>query len=285
MRIANLAGRLTLITSGGAVDVARASGGRFSADPQAVYAQFDEFRLWAEEAALPPGEEFDPALLGAPAPAPRQLFAVGLNYRAHAAEAGFAVPDSPAVFTKFVTSITGPHSKITLPEGNVDWEVELVAVIGRTAHRVAESTAWAHVAGLTVGQDLSERVMQMAGPAPQFSLAKSYPGFTPMGPWLVTVDEFADPDDLELSCAVDGEVVQRGRTSDLVFSVPGLVARLSAVTPLLPGDVIFTGTPAGVGVSRTPPRFLRPGEVLTSAVEGVGEMRHVLCGGELSTDR
>ena len=116
----------------------------------------------------------------------------------------------------------------------------------------------------------------MVGSIPQFSLAKSFPGFTPMGPCLVTADEFDNPDNLELTCAIDGEQVQKGRTSELIFSVPALIAKLSAVLPLLPGDVIFTGTPAGVGLGRSPQRYLQTGEVLTSSIEGIGQMRQVL---------
>jgi 2-keto-4-pentenoate hydratase/2-oxohepta-3-ene-1,7-dioic acid hydratase in catechol pathway len=156
----------------------------------------------------------------------------------------------------------------------VDWEVELVAVIGREASGVSEDAAWSHIAGFTVGQDLSERVSQMHGGAPQFSLAKSFPGFAPMGPALVTVDELADPADLSIVCRLNGEEVQTARTTDMVFSVPELVARLSRVVTLLPGDVIFTGTPPGVGFGRSPQRFLSDGDVLESSIEGVGEMRH-----------
>jgi 2-keto-4-pentenoate hydratase/2-oxohepta-3-ene-1,7-dioic acid hydratase in catechol pathway len=276
MRIANLDGRLSIVVDELAVDVAEASGGRFGPEVQAVYERFDEFREWAAAAALPAGRGFDPAELGAPTPHPRQLFAIGLNYSEHANESGFAAPPSPAVFTKFVTSITGPYSDVTLPQGNVDWEVELVAVIGKRAFHVREPEAWSHVAGLTVGQDISERALQMVGPVPQFSLAKSFPGFTPMGPWLVTADEFDNPDDLELTCAIDGEQMQKGRTSELIFTVPTLIAKLSAVLPLLPGDVIFTGTPAGVGMGRSPQRYLQPGQTLTSSIEGIGEMRQLL---------
>jgi 2-keto-4-pentenoate hydratase/2-oxohepta-3-ene-1,7-dioic acid hydratase in catechol pathway len=118
----------------------------------------------------------------------------------------------------------------------------------------------------------------MAGAVPQFSLAKSYPGFTPMGPWLVTADEFTDPDDLELSCTINGELMQKARTSELIFSVPELIEKLSAVTPLLPGDVIFTGTPSGVGMGRTPQRFLHPGDVLASAIEEIGDLRQSFVG-------
>lgn len=275
MRIANLSGRLTLIVDGRAVDVEQASGGRFAADPQAVYERWEEFRTWANTTGLPTGDAFAPVNLGSPAPAPRQTLAIGLNYRDHASESGFAAPEGlPPVFTKFVTSITGPVTEVTLPEGgHTDWEVELVVVIGGCAEAVSETDAWQHVAGLAVGQDISERVVQLAGPAAQFSLGKSFPGFAPIGPWLVTPDEFDNPDDLELRCAINGEEVQKGRTRDLIFSVPALIAGLSAVLPLLPGDVIFTGTPAGVGLGRHPQRWLAAGDELVSTIEGIGELR------------
>jgi 2-keto-4-pentenoate hydratase/2-oxohepta-3-ene-1,7-dioic acid hydratase in catechol pathway len=138
---------------------------------------------------------------------------------------------------------------------------------------VAEEDGWAHVAGLAVGQDISDRTLQAAAGA-QFALGKSRRGFGPIGPWLVTPDELADPDDLGLGCSVDGETVQDSRTGDLVFSVPRLVAELSAVLSLLPGDVIFTGTPAGVGMGRRPPRYLQPGQVLESWIEGIGTIRN-----------
>jgi 2-keto-4-pentenoate hydratase/2-oxohepta-3-ene-1,7-dioic acid hydratase in catechol pathway len=275
MRIANLSGRLVLITAGRAVDVWQASDRRFGSSPQAIYDRWAEFRSWAAYADLPEGTEFDAADLGAPAPAPRQLLAAGLNYRDHAGESGFAVPEGlPPIFTKFVSSITGPVTTVRLPVGGqTDWEIELVVVIGTRAYHVAESDAWRHVAGLTVGQDLSERISQLAGPAPQFSLGKSLPGFTPMGPCLVTPDELADPDDLELRATINGEQVQKARTRELIFPVPVLLSRLSARLPLFPGDVIFTGTPAGVGLGRDPQRWLADGDELVSTIEGVGELR------------
>ncbi|WP_181783424.1 fumarylacetoacetate hydrolase family protein [Pseudonocardia pini] len=274
MRIANLAGRLVLVTDAGAVDVETASAGRFSADPQAVYPRWAEFTAWAETAPLEQARPVDATALGAPAPTPAQVFGIGLNYRDHAAEAGFALPDSPTVFTKFVSCLTGPEGEIPLAGPTVDWEIELVVVIGKLARHVAAEDGWDHVAGLTVGQDLSERTVQTAGPAPQFSLGKSFPRFGPIGPYLVTPDEFEDRDDIVLGCAVNGESVQKGRTSDLIFSVPRLVAELSAVLPLLPGDVIFTGTPAGVGVARDPKRFLAVGDELVSTIDGIGSMHH-----------
>lgn len=277
MRIANLSGRLVLVTPDGtgAVDVERASSGRFGPDPQAVYDRWSEFSAWAADAVLGDGVPFAAEDLGAPAPAPRQVLAIGLNYGEHAAESGFQVPDAPTVmFTKWQSCLTGPVTEVVLPDGgHTDWEVELVAVIGRRAHRVDMADAWDHVAGLTVGQDISERITQTAGPSPQFSLGKSLPGFGPMGPWLVTPDEFGDRDDLELGCSINGEEMQKGRTRDLIFSVPAMISKLSHKLPLLPGDVLFTGTPAGVGLGRTPQRWLAPGDELVSYVAGIGELR------------
>jgi 2,4-diketo-3-deoxy-L-fuconate hydrolase len=149
-----------------------------------------------------------------------------------------------------------------------------VAVLGRRAYQVPVEDALSYVAGYAVGQDISERTLQMAATPPQFSLGKSLPGFGPIGPALVTLDEFDDPNDLEIGCAIDGEQVQLSRTSELIFSVPVLVSRLSAAIPLLPGDVIFTGTPSGVGLGRSPQRWLSDGEELVSHIEGIGEIRH-----------
>ncbi len=273
MRIGNLDGRLVILTGAGAIDVERASGGRFGAGPQAVYARWAEFTAWAATAEGSE-EPYDAALLGAPSPAPRQVFGIGLNYRDHADESGFGVPDYPSVFTKFPSCITGPYTEVTLPPGgHTDWEVELVAVIGAEGWHVREADGWGHVAGLCAGQDLSERITQMASKPPQFSMGKSFPGFGPTGPWLVTPDEFENPDDLELGSSINGVQMQKSRTGNLILSVPQLVARLSGAVRLLPGDIIFTGTPAGVGQGRSPQRWLAPGEELVSYVEGIGELR------------
>jgi 2-keto-4-pentenoate hydratase/2-oxohepta-3-ene-1,7-dioic acid hydratase in catechol pathway len=284
MQIANVGGRLSLLSGSGAVDVERASGGRFAADPQLIYDRWAEFRSWADRIARGVVRPVDTTGLGAPTPRPRQVFAIGLNYHDHADESGFAVPEEPVVFTKYASSITGPRGRVTLPGGSVDWEVELVVVIGAEARRVPEDRAWDYVAGLMVGQDLSEREMQHRGPAPQFGLAKSFPGFSPVGPTLVTPDELDDPDDLAVECDIDGEVVQRGRTKQMIFPVPELVARLSAVLPLLPGDLIFTGTPAGVGAGRKPPRYLRAGERLRSRIEGIGEIEQEFVAADVDAD-
>jgi 2,4-didehydro-3-deoxy-L-rhamnonate hydrolase len=272
MKFANHGGRAGLVLDASIADVHDVSEGRFGPDPMSVYEDWPAFVEFAEgiTAGTTPLKEAD---LDCPVPAPRQVFAIGLNYRSHAEESGMAVPSVPATFTKFPASLSGPFDDIEIVGGTVDWEVELVAVIGTRADRVDEADAWLHVAGLTVGQDISDRTLQFAAGS-QFSLGKSRRGYGPMGPWLVTPDEVPDPDDLGLGCAVDGEPVQDARTSDLIFGVPRLVAELSAVLPLLPGDVLFTGTPAGIGATREPPRFLQPGQRLESWIEGIGAIRN-----------
>jgi 2-keto-4-pentenoate hydratase/2-oxohepta-3-ene-1,7-dioic acid hydratase in catechol pathway len=274
VRFANLAGRAVLVAPDGtALDVERASSGLFAPDPHAAFEAWPDLLEWAATVDPGSGELIDPLSLEAPSPRPRQVFAIGVNYAEHAAEAGYPPETMPVTFTKFPTCLTGPHVVVRLPTRTVDWEVELVVVIGRRAKDVSREDAWHHVAGLTVGQDLSERTSQLIGGKPQFSLAKSYPRFGPTGPWLVTPDELPDPADLGISCSLSGEVVQESRTSQMVFDVPELVSRLSSVCVLMPGDVVFTGTPAGVGNARTPKRFLVPGDVLESTIEGIGTIR------------
>jgi 2-keto-4-pentenoate hydratase/2-oxohepta-3-ene-1,7-dioic acid hydratase in catechol pathway len=276
MRVANVDGRAVLLTADDrGVDVARASDGKFGPDPASLYAGWDGFRAWADGVGELAGEvSFSREQLGSPSPSPRQIIAIGLNYTEHAKETGFAEPDIlPPVFTKFVSALSGPDTTVALPVGgSTDWEVELVAVIGRTAREVSVSSAWDYVAGLSIGQDLSERTSQFAGPAPQFSLGKSFPGFAPVGPWLVTPESVGNRDDLALGCAIDGEIVQDGRTRDLIFPVASLISKLSYTLTLYPGDLIFTGTPAGVGMGRSPQRFLQPGETLRTWIEGIGEI-------------
>jgi 2-keto-4-pentenoate hydratase/2-oxohepta-3-ene-1,7-dioic acid hydratase in catechol pathway len=279
---------MMVVTPDAAIDMAAATAGRLPASPRDFFDQWDEFCNWADQAihiTVPsqPGPGGPPGDVGygPPSPEPRQIFAIGLNYRDHAAESGVHVPDSPVVFTKFATALTGPTTLLPLPSSFVDWEAELVVVMGRHAEAVRAEDAWGYVAGLTVGQDYSERAIQMAGDVPQFSLGKSFPGFAPTGPVLVTVNEFAEPDDLAIECLINGESVQKSRTSSMIFPVPELIARLSAVCPLLPGDLIFTGTPAGVGVSRQPPRFLAPGDEVVTRIEGIGELRQRCVGEEI----
>jgi 2-keto-4-pentenoate hydratase/2-oxohepta-3-ene-1,7-dioic acid hydratase in catechol pathway len=272
MLLGNLDGRLVVAADDAAVDVGRASAGRFGPDPQSVYAVWDDFVEWAAAGSFEvAAEPLDEARLGPPVPRPRQVFAVALNYPEHVAEAEQTKPGSPLIFTKFPTCLVGAEAEVLLPTEMVDWEVEVVAVIGREARQVAAADAWDHVAGVTVGQDLSARDVQRLGPVPQFSLGKSFPGFGPCGPWVATLDE-VDRDAIALECELNGERVQSGTTAEMIFSVPELIAYLSGICPLLPGDLLFTGTPSGVGARCTPPRFLRPGDELVSRVAGVGEI-------------
>lgn len=282
MRLANINGRATILDGDALIDVARRSAGEFGPELPVVFARWSEFHHWAltivagaevsATASLPVG--VDMASCGPPSPEPRQIFAVGMNYHDHVNEIGAEMPTVPTIFTKFCSSLTGPSGEIPLSSKTVDWEVELVVVIGRETRRVAEAEAWSAVAGLTIGQDLSDRVVQWHPPVPQFSMGKSFECFGPVGPVLVTVDEFVDPDDLGIVCEINGQAVQRSRTSQMIFSVPQLIAWLSQVVTLYPGDMIFTGTPAGVGAATKPPRYLAEGDQLISSIEQIGTMRH-----------
>jgi 2,4-didehydro-3-deoxy-L-rhamnonate hydrolase len=277
VKLASVNGRAALVLGDEIADVATACDGRFGPDPMALYDEWDVFKDFAATVSSATGPLVDADLCN-PVPQPRQVFAIGLNYRSHAEESGMAAPAVPAVFTKFPASLAGPFDDVAVAGETVDWEVELVVVIGRVADRVATGDAWSHVAGVTVGQDISDRHLQFAAGG-QFSLGKSRRGYGPIGPWVVTPDELNKPDDLALGCSVNGEKMQDARTTDLIFDVPQLITELSAVVPLLPGDVIFTGTPAGIGVVRKPPRFLQPGDTLQSWIEGIGTIRNNIVAG------
>ena len=271
MRLFNLAGRLSTFVDGNVVDVASASDNRFSPDPQHMFNDWESLANWGQSINANGSGNLDVQQLQAPVPRPPQVFAIGLNYKAHAQEGIFSVPEEPTVFTKWPTCIVGPSHPVELPV-DTDWEIELVVAISRHAHKVSAADAMSYVAGYTVGQDLSDRVLQRKGPAPQWSLGKSRYGFGPTGPWLVTLDEFENPHDLAIHSSLAGETLQTSRTSMLIFDIPTVIEYISAFCPLLPGDLIFTGTPEGVGYARTPPRFLHPGDVLTSTIEGIGDL-------------
>lgn len=279
MRIASRLGRSSILEGNLYVDVHDASNGAFSHRIDDLYEKWPAFLEWARASAPAPDQPFDVSELDAPVQRPRQVFAIGLNYLDHAAEAAVTPPTSPTVFTKFPTCLVGPTATIELPSTTVDWEVELVVVIGQTAERVSEADAWNYVAGLTVGQDISERTVQLAGPVPQFALGKSYRTFGPIGPWLVTSDDLQRRDDLELQCSVAGRMLQKGRTSQMIFSVSELIAQISQVCPMLPGDLLFTGTPSGVGLARKPQEYLHPGTTLISEIEGIGRLTNPVVAG------
>ena len=275
VRLANADGRAVLVFGDRIADVENASGGRFQADPMAALARWDELAAWAsglgEGAAT---GALDETRLGPPTPRPTKVFAIGLNYKSHAEEAKLPLPKQPMVFTKFQNCVVGPRADVKLSSGYVDWEVELVVVIGRRCRDVAEANAFDVVAGYTVGQDISDRKLQFSDQPPQFSMGKSIDTFGPIGPVIVSLDGVPNRDDLALTCDVGGERMQTARSSDMVFSVSQLIAYLSKFCTLEPGDIIFTGTPDGVGSGQQPRRYLKAGEEIVSTIESIGTMRN-----------
>jgi len=215
--------------------------------------------------------------LGVPFTGISKLVAIGLNYADHAAEAGQAIPNEPIIFMKATSCITGPNDPVPLPPGSTktDWEVELGVVIGHTARQVSEGDALKHVAGYCVVNDVSEREYQLERGG-TWDKGKGCDGFGPIGPWLVTPDEVPDPQALALWLDVNGQPCQRGSTATMIFSVAKLVSYVSRFMTLLPGDVICTGTPPGVGLGMKPPQFLKAGDVMTLGIAGLGEQRQLV---------
>ena len=278
MKIANVSGRAQLVVDGKLVDVEAASGGRLPVRPDGPDSPSRRDRRPAD-----PGRRVADrraSRLDPPVPRPSKILAIGLNYRGHAAESGLDVPEQPVVFTKLPSALVGASDDIVIPGGRVrvDWEAELVVCIGRRGRHVAEADAWSYVAGVTAGQDVSDREEQFRA-LRQFTMAKSFDTYAPTGPVLVTPDAVADPDDLQIECRVDGEVVQSSGTGDLIFPVSKLIAWCSRVCTLEPGDLIFTGTPSGVGDGRKPPRYLAPGNVVETTIDGIGTMRNAVIAG------
>ncbi|WP_072690948.1 fumarylacetoacetate hydrolase family protein [Rhodococcus marinonascens] len=274
MRIASVGGRIKLVRESKLIDVHKVSDGRFGPTAADVFEQWTQFRDWAAHDTTEGDTPLNESEADAPVPPSPQVFGIGLNYREHQIESGLPAPEVPLVFTKFPTSITNAFTQVALPTDQVDWEVEVAIVMGARAHQVSRSDAWSYVAGVTAAQDFSARDVQMR-PAglPQFNLGKSFPGFTPLGPVLVTPDEFDDPDNITLSCDLNGVTLQSSSTADLIFDVGQLIEYLSGIVILLPGDVILTGTPSGVGLGQTPNRFLTAGDEVVSRV-GDLTMRH-----------
>ncbi|HEY6487990.1 MAG: fumarylacetoacetate hydrolase family protein [Terracidiphilus sp.] len=210
--------------------------------------------------------------LHAPIANPPRIFAIGLNYRDHAKESGMAIPTTPVVFFKLPTAIIGPGEDIVLPKNSAepDYEAEFAFVIGKGGYRIPASAWREHVYGYTIVNDVSARDVQFA--TSQWSMSKSFPTFCPLGPAIVTADEIPDPHQLNIRLSIDDEILQSSNTRELVFDVPQLIEHLSSITSLLPGDVVSTGTPAGVGLGRTPKRWLKPGETVTVTIEGLGSL-------------
>jgi 2-keto-4-pentenoate hydratase/2-oxohepta-3-ene-1,7-dioic acid hydratase in catechol pathway len=224
----------------------------------------------AASAALP----LSAVKLRAPVPKPPKIICVGLNYRDHAMESKMEIPKSPTIFSKFTTSVIGPGDNIVLPRNSTqpDYEAEMAFVIGKGGRHIAADDWRSHVFGYTCVNDVSARDFQMA--TTQWLMGKTFDTFCPMGPWIVTADEVADPHALDIGITINGEVLQSSNTRNLIFRVPDLVAYLSSAFTLEPGDVVSTGTPSGVGFARKPPRYLAPGDEVVVRIAGVGELRN-----------
>ena len=276
-RLGCVDGRAVLITTSliGYIDIEKISGGKLSGDPMAC------FENWAEVCKvatnLSQADESSAIALDAnkfecPVPRPRQIFAIGINYKAHAAEMNNPLPSQPLVFTKFQSSLNSPNGAVTLVGEKCDFEAELVAIIAKGGRNISASEAWGHVAGLCVGQDVSDRALQYANTPPQFSLGKSRAGFTPIGPWITDAASLTTRGNLEMTCRVSGEIMQHTQTDDMIFEIPEIISYLSSICELFPGDVIYTGTPSGVGAGRTPQRFLRAGDVIETTIQDLGTL-------------
>jgi 2-keto-4-pentenoate hydratase/2-oxohepta-3-ene-1,7-dioic acid hydratase in catechol pathway len=233
---------------------------------------FDRVLRWVDS---PPGGEtltLPDAVLTAPIPRPPKIICIGLNYRDHAEESKLPIPEVPTVFAKFPTAVIGHHQPIVLPKASAkpDYEVELAVVIGRGGRHIREEHWRRHVFGYTILNDVSARDFQMA--TSQWMIGKTFDTFAPIGPSIVTADEIEDPHNLAISLTLSGDLMQNSNTSNLIFKVPQLIAHLSSVFTLEPGDIIATGTPAGVGFARKPPRWLKPGDEVIARVAGIGEL-------------
>jgi 2-keto-4-pentenoate hydratase/2-oxohepta-3-ene-1,7-dioic acid hydratase in catechol pathway len=214
----------------------------------------------------------------APIPRPPKFICVGMNYRDHAREAGVEIPSIPTIFSKFSNVVIGPGAPIVLPKNSTrpDYEAEFAFVIGRGGRHIPAARALDHVFGYTIVNDVSARDHQTT--TSQWLISKSFDTFAPMGPWIVTRDEIADPHALDLSLEIGGDVLQHSNTRELVFGVPALIEYLSSVVTLEPGDIVATGTPSGVGFARKPPRYLRPGDEVIIRIQGIGELRNPVIG-------
>lgn len=270
-RLANVGGRAALVDGDHYTDVATHSSGALGPDPMEALGRPD---LLAELAAGLDDSSVTGLLadvvLGPPVPRPQKVFGIGLNYKAHAAEGGVELPASPLVFTKFPSCLVGPTADVEIRSDGCDYECELVVVIGRGGRDITIADAWDHVVGVTIGQDISDRPAQFAAKPPHFDLGKSFDTFGPIGPVVVSTDELADRNALRLGTEINGERRQDASTADLIFDVPTLVSFLSSITTLVTGDLIFTGTPAGVGMAQG--KYLVDGDVITSVIEGIGTM-------------
>lgn len=270
-KLANVDGRAALVAGDSYYDLEQLSEGKIGSDPMAALEDLPALSaLSATLADATPTGALDDVELGPPVPMPPSCFAVGLNYKNHAIESELAIPPTPMVFTKYSSCLVGPTADVVLSSDNVDYEAELVAVIGKGGKNIAKENAWDHVAGLCIGQDISDRAKQTLGFPPQFNVGKSFDTFGPMGPYLVSLAALENKTALQLECKINDEVRQSDSTGDLIFDIPALIAYLSELCTLRVGDVIFTGTPGGVGLPDA--NFLKDGDVITTTIEGLGSM-------------
>ena len=270
--------RLGAVRGDRVIDLNEASGGRLPPDMLAFLSQGEDAMELARAVVARNTCTLDvsDATLLAPVPAPSKVVAIGLNYMDHCRESGRELPKNPVIFTKFPTAVIGPGAAVRWDPAltsRVDYEVELAVIMGRTARRVRAGEALSYVAGYAVGNDVSARDLQFGDG--QWVRGKSLDTFCPLGPYLVTRDEVPDPHDLALRCLVNGELMQDSSTAELIFRVPELIAFITRAFTLLPGDVIMTGTPHGVGVFRSPPVFLRHGDTVTAEIEGLGQLTNL----------
>ena len=273
-KLANIEGRAALVEGENYYDLETISNGKFNNDTSNALTNLVGLSELSEDLSKsePSGLLHD-IKIDAPISAPKNCYAVGLNYRNHAEEAGMDIPSVPMVFTKHTTCLVGPNSTIEMRSDHVDYEAELVVVIGKSGKDIQKDNAWDHVAGLCAGQDISDRTVQFSSNPPQFNLGKSFDTFGPMGPYLVSPDGLQDKESLEIECKVNQEVRQKDNTNDLIFDVPSIISYLSEIVTLNTGDIIFTGTPGGVGIMEG--KFLKDGDVLSTSIEGIGTLENV----------
>mgnify|MGYP001307081202 FL=1 len=272
-KLANIEGRAALVDGENYYDLETISNGKFNNDTSNALTNLVGLSELSEDLSKsePTGLLHD-VKIDAPISAPKNCYAVGLNYRNHAEEAGMDIPSVPMVFTKHTTCLVGPNSTIEMRSDHVDYEAELVVVIGQPGKDILKDNAWNHVAGLCVGQDISDRTVQFSSKPPQFNLGKSFDTFGPMGPYLVSPDSLQNKESLQIECKVNQEVRQKDNTNDLIFDIPSIISYLSEIVTLNTGDVIFTGTPGGVGVMEG--KFLKDGDVLRTSIEGLGTLKN-----------
>ncbi len=272
-KLANIEGRAALVEGENYYDLETLSSGKFDKDTSNALNNLNGLSELSKDLfKSEPTGLLRNVRIDAPISAPKNCYAVGLNYKNHAEEAGMDIPAVPMIFTKHTTCLVGPNATIEMRSDHVDYEAELVVVIGSTGKDIQKDKAWDHVAGLCVGQDISDRTVQFSSKPPQFNLGKSFDTFGPMGPYLISPDLLEDKDSLQIECKVNEEIRQKDNTNDLIFNIPSIISYLSEILTLNTGDVIFTGTPGGVGVMEG--KFLKEGDVLRTSIEGIGVLEN-----------